>query len=194
MPFAPKKPSLLRWALLLGVVVPVASWALVRPVRVIAPTLAGVSCPTAYVCVDNMAQLTQATALYQEANAFVTSHLQALQGEPRVIFCATQGCAESFGLGDRSAVTLGTIGTVIGPRAWKPYYVRHELIHQLQGQQLGVVQLLFKPTWFVEGMAYALSQDPRPVLAEPWQAYRSQFSTWYAQLQPTQLWESASRL
>jgi len=194
MPFAPKKPSLLRWALLLGVVVPVASWALVRPVRVIAPTLAGVSCPTAYVCVDDMAQLTQATALYQEANAFVTSHLQALQGEPRVIFCATQGCAESFGLGDRSAVTLGTIGTVIGPRAWKPYYVRHELIHQLQGQQLGVVQLLFKPTWFVEGMAYALSQDPRPVLAEPWQAFRSQFSTWYAQLQPTQLWESASRL
>lgn len=187
-------PSPTRLAVLLFVVLPVACWALVRPVRVLAPTWAGVSCNAEQVCVDDAARLPQAIDLSHEAQSFVAGHLSPLQQAPRVVFCATQACAESFGLGSRSAVTLGTVGTVIGPRAWQPYYVRHELIHQLQGQKLGVVSLLFKPSWFVEGMAYALSEDPRPTLAEPWQAYRAQFRDWYAQLQTTQLWDAASRL
>lgn len=174
-----KLPSLQRLALLLLLVVPVASWFVVKPVRVVAPTLAGVTCPTAQICLDDASQLGGATALLAEAQGFVAIRLAPLRKAPRVVFCSTAACAETFGLGARSAVTVGTLGTVIGPRAWKPYYLRHELIHQLQAERLGVLSTLFKPAWFVEGMAYALSDDPRAVLAEPWQGYRARFGDWY---------------
>jgi len=91
-------------------------------------------------------------------------------------------------------VTVGTIGSVIGPRAWKPYYVRHELIHYLQGQQLGVPQLLLKPSWYLEGMAYGLSEDPRAPLAQPFEAYRSEFFAWYRSVGRERLWVEGRRL
>jgi hypothetical protein len=110
------------------------------------------------------------------------------------VFCSTQACADSFGLGDRSAVTVGTVGTVIGPHAWAPHYVRHELIRQLQAERLGVMSLLLKPSWFVEGMAYALSDDPRPTLTEPWQGYRARFKSWHSTIGTADIWIAAGEL
>lgn len=189
-----KRPSIRRLALLLLVVVPAAAWAIVKPVRVVAPALVGISCPTTWVCVDDLSNLTAAEHLYSESLTFVSDHVSPLAGKPKVIFCSSEACASSFGLGARSAVTVGTLGTVIGPRAWKPYYVRHELIHQLQGQQLGVVSLLFKPSWFVEGMAYSLSQDPRQPLAEPFEGYRLRFTAWYRAAEKGNFWREAGAL
>ncbi len=40
-------------------------------------------------------------------------------------------------------------------------------------------------------MAYALSEDPRPTLAEPWQAHRAQFLAWYREVGPERLWAAA---
>lgn len=189
-----KRPSMRRLALLLLVVVPAAAWALVKPVRVVAPTLVGISCPTASVCVDDLSNLTAAEHLYSASLNFVSYQVSPLVGKPKVIFCSSEACASSFGLGPRSAVTVGTVGTVIGPRAWKSHYVRHELIHQLQGQQLGVVSLLFKPSWFVEGMAYSLSQDPRQPLAEPFEGYRLRFLAWHHEVGRAKLWQEARAL
>lgn len=187
-------PSFKRLALLLLVIVPIASWALVKPIRVLAPGLAGVTCPTAQICADDVSQLAAASTLYAEAQTFIAHALSPLRSAPRVIFCSTQACADAFGLGPRSAVTVGTIGTVIGPNAWKNYYVRHELIHQLQAEKWGVVSTMLKPSWLVEGMAYALSEDPRPVLTEPWQNYRTQFMAWHGQLGHTDIWTATGPL
>lgn len=178
----------LRLAFVLLVVVPLLAWFLVKPVRVIAPQAFGMLCSDGVVCVESADQSPQAVALYSEALQFVRAHVGPLKGKPVVVFCTTQPCADHYGLGDRSAVTLGTIGTVIGPKAWKNYYVRHELIHQLQGQQFGVLRRLALPGWFVEGMAYGLSGDPRPTLAEPWQADRSQFNAWLARVGRENIW------
>lgn len=183
-----------RIALLFLVIVPVAAWALVKPVRVVAPELVGIACDQAPVCVDDPARLQAAQQLYAEGMAFVAHDVSPLAGAPRFIFCATQACADAFGLGARSAVTVGTWGTVVGPRAWKDYYVRHELIHHLQGQRLGVLQRMLKPTWLIEGMAYALSQDPRSPLAEPWEGHRAQFKAWYGRIAKDRLWQEASGL
>jgi hypothetical protein len=189
-----KIPSLKRLGLLLFLVTPVAAWLIVKPVRVIAPSVMDVSCLSASVCVDDATQSQKAVGLYMEALAFVSETVAPIKGTPRVIFCFTDKCADSFGLGARSAVTLGELGTVIGPRAWKPYYVRHELIHYLQAERLGVFNLFFKPSWFVEGMAYGLSQDPRVHLAEPFEDYRKQFLLWYASQTKQGLWEGAQKL
>jgi hypothetical protein len=189
-----KRPSVKRLALLLVTVVPALAWAVVRPVRVVLPELAGVTCISETICVDDRSQTERAQALYSEAVSFVNRDVSEVEGAPRVIFCATQACGDSFGLGARSAVTLGTVGTVVGPNAWKSYYVRHELIHYVQGKKLGVLSLLLKPSWFVEGMAYGLSQDPRSPLAEPFEGYRSTFIAWYKEVGKAQMWSAGAKL
>ena len=184
-------PLLWRWGVLLLVVVPVCAWFFVKPVRVLAPGLVAMACPTDTVCVDDPARYQVAAVLHADAVAFVSRTIAHLDKQPKVIFCSTDRCAQTFGLGARSAVTLGRWGTVIGPQAWLPYYVRHEMIHHLQAERIGVIQLLLEPSWWVEGMAYALSQDPRVPLAEPFQGYRSAFESWYGQRDRRSLWEKA---
>jgi hypothetical protein len=179
---------------MLLVVLPVAAWFIVKPVRVLAPSLVDVACPMPMVCVDDPARLAEAAALYDEAQAFVSSHVAPVTPPPKVVFCSTAACAASFGLGARAAVTLGTWGTVIAPRGWQPYLVRHEMIHVVQARRLNVFRLLFVPKWFVEGMAYTLSEDPRPALAEPWESYRREFREWYAKVGKERLWEEARKL
>lgn len=189
----PVWPLLKRVGLLL-LIVPVAAWALVKPVRVVAPPMAGVTCLESGLCIDDESRLPEATALYQEAQQYLATHLDPLQHPGRVVFCAQSACADAFGLGERSAVTVGEVGSVIGPRAWRPYYVRHELIHQLQSEHLGLLSTLLKPQWWTEGMAYELSGDPRDLLAEPWQSDRRQFREWFRSVGPGQLWTAAAGL
>lgn len=187
-----QRPPLHRLAILVLLVAPALAWALVKPVRVVAPALADVAC-SGQVCVDDRARTDEAARLLADAQADVERKVGAFEQPPKVIFCATQACADYFGLGKRSAVTVGTTGTVIGPRAWKPYYVRHELLHRAQGEHIGVVPLLFKPGWIVEGMAYGLSEDPRMPLAEPFESQRREFMAWYARIDPTRLWSELAQ-
>jgi hypothetical protein len=184
----------LRIAFLLFGVVPLAAWFIVKPVRVIAPTAMGMSCTGNSVCVENPGRLPEANALYNESLLFVGKSVGPIQGRPLVVFCSTQNCADQFGLGARSAVTVGTIGTVIGPNAWQAYYVRHEIIHHLQGQQFGVLRRIIMPSWLIEGMAYSLSEDPRARLVEPWQQYRDQFNQWLATVGRQNMWHAARGL
>jgi len=184
----------IRLAVLLLVVAPLLAWFVVKPVRVVAPRWAGLTCQSQGVCVESPEQLAAATALYRDAVAFVDGQVGELEGHPVIVFCATEACADMFGLGARAAVTVGTMGTVIGPRAWKPYYVRHELIHHLQGQRFGVLHRMLMPSWLIEGMAYSLSQDPRVTLAAPWQQDRAQFNAWLGRVGLSRMWQEARGL
>jgi len=186
---------MLKKAIVLVVLaLPLAAWAFVKPVRVLAPGLEGAVCEE-LVCIDDPARRAEAVALYQDAFQFVQTSVGAMQTEPRAIFCSTHACAENFGLLRRNAYNVGTFAVVIGDRGWKPYFVRHELIHHLQSERLGSVRnSFFKPVWFREGMAYSLSGDPRRPLPEPLQGYRSQFEAWYEHVGPNGLWAEAERL
>ena len=111
-------PHRFVWPCGASLLIPAAAWALVKPVRVVAPSWAGVSCPSQGVHRD-ASRLADAQALHAEAVEFVGRNLAPIAGVPRVIFCASDACAESFGLGERSAVTVATVATVIEPRAWQ---------------------------------------------------------------------------
>lgn len=187
-------PPLKRLALILFVLTPLVAWALVKPVRVVAPSLAGVTCMSPSLCLDDETRHGEATDLYAEALRFVASQVGDIHHPPRFVFCSTPACAKSFGLGERAAVTVGTFGTVISPRGWHPHFVRHELIHHLQAERLGTLTLLRKPTWFVEGMAYALSDDPRQPLAEPFETHRHEFMAWWSRVGAQRVWHEARRL
>lgn len=190
------QPHMLKRLLLIALLaVPVAVWAFFKPVRVLAPEWAGVACASEFICIDDPSRYAQALALYESAIQFVGASVGEIRHKPLVIFCATEVCAQSFGLGKRSAAIIATFGIVLGPRAWEPHYMRHEMIHHLQRERLGNLKAwISTPEWFIEGMAYSLGEDPRLVLTEPWQQYRVHFETWYQRVGKEQLWTEAAKL
>ena len=185
---------LLRVLLICLVSSPVAAWAFYKPVRVLAPELAGVSCVSELICTDDVSRHAEADELYDQAHAFVTSSVGTIEEKPRVIFCTSQECFRSFGFDRAAAHTVGISGIVLAPRGWKDYVLRHEMIHHLQAERLGVIRQWRMPDWFSEGMAYVFSEDPRPTLEEPWQRHRSQFKRWYRSVGKENLWNEARRL
>jgi hypothetical protein len=187
---------MLKRLLLIAILaVPVAAWAFLKPVRVLAPEWAGVSCVSDIICIDDPSRYSAASALYENAREFVEAAIGPMEHRPRIVFCSTDRCFQSFGLGRRSAATIGTAAIVVSPRAWQPYYVRHEMIHHIQNERLGSLKAFaISPEWFIEGMAYSLSEDPRPVLSEPWQSDRAQFEAWFRQVGKDRLWQEAASL
>jgi hypothetical protein len=136
----------------------------------------------------------EAAKLYDEALHFVDSSVGSIENKPRVIFCNSDACFQSFGFRKQAGAAIGTFGIVISPRAWKPYYVRHEMIHHLQNEKLGMIKAWREPKWFMEGMAYSLSEDPRQKLSEPFEQYRSKFEVWYRLVGKERLWTEARNL
>ena len=124
----------------------------------------------------------------------MNSLVDTIEKKPRIIFCDSKACFQSFGFHRAAANTVGISGIVIGPRGWKDCYIRHEMIHHLQAERLGVLKQWRSPTWFKEGMAYSLGQNPRENLPEPWQQYRSEFEKWYQSVGKERLWEEAQKL
>lgn len=174
---------------------PVAAWAMYKPVRVLAPEwVESVSCRSPDICIDNVSRYSEASELYESALRFVASAVGPFQENPRVIFCATEACFKSFGFNKASATTVGKSGIVISPRGWKSHHVRHEMIHHRQAEELGVFALLFDPDWFIEGMAYSLSDDPRQPLTDPWQQHRVTFEAWFQKVGKDRLWDKAKKL
>jgi hypothetical protein len=183
-------------ALLIAVLMlPVAALAIVKPLRVVVPSLVpGIACPLPNICTDNIERLTDAQQLYKEGVATAVAAVGPFHRLPRVVFCTTSECADSFGLGRRAAETVGDFGLVVAPRGWKPFYLAHELIHFRQAESLGNLAVATKPKWLIEGMAYSLSGDPRHPLGEPFEQWRAQFDRWHANLGARDIWEAASRV
>jgi len=168
------------WTVIILAVLPLVIVSLYKPSRAFVPSLFGVTCSQHEVCIDDESRRTEAVKLYEQALRNIQLKLGSkLSYSPRVIFCASQSCFESFGFKKASAQTLGTIATIIGPKGWKSYYLEHELIHQWQSDKLGSISMYLAPQWITEGMAYALSSDPRPELTEPWNSDRKKFLEWY---------------
>ena len=174
---------------------PLVTWAAFKPIRVLAPQLAGVQCPDSSICVDDLTKLDHARALRDESVGFVESRVGKLSNIPKYIFCSSDECAKSFGFTSNAAYHVGTFGIVIGPRGWHAHFARHELIHHLQMENIGSLHaLMFTPTWFIEGMAYSLSEDPRRPLPQPLEEWRSQFESWYPTVSQQDLWARALAL
>ena len=180
---------------ILILVAPFAAWAKYKPVRVLAPEWVGdVSCVTSEVCLDDESKYPEALRIYESALHFVGQAVGPFQKHPRIVFCSTETCFRSFGFTKSSASTVGRFGMVISPRGWADYYVRHEMIHYRQAEELGSLARLTNPEWLIEGMAYSLSDDPREPLSEPWQSHRAMFEAWFRKVGKRRLWNEAERL
>jgi hypothetical protein len=56
-----------------------------------------------------------------------------------------------------NAMSVSSLGIVISPRGWDGHFVRHEMIHHRQAEELGLLSGILKPEWLIEGMAYSLA-------------------------------------
>ena len=185
---------LLLLLLACAIVGPGSVWVFYKPMRVLAPTLNGVSCISERVCTDDPSRYGQAVKLYEEAYRFVDTSVGSMERKPRAVFCSSQKCFRSFGFDRTAANTVGNSGIVVGPNGWKDYYLRHEMIHHLQAERMGVLRQWLSPDWLTEGMAYILSEDPRPDLGEPLQEFRRRFRQWYRSVEPDRLWQEVADL
>jgi hypothetical protein len=181
---------------LLAITAPIAAWFLFKPLRALAPELAGVKCFAGNVCVDDSTRLEEARALRLEAIAFVDGNVGKLEHSPKVIFCNSDACDRSFGFTGNAAYNLGAGWLVVSKRGWQPYFLRHELIHNVQVERIGGLRMWFiTPKWLIEGMAYSLSKDPRRPLQEPWEDYRATYEKWAYEIPTMQeLWSRAKAL
>ena len=68
------------------------------------------------------------------------------------------------------------------------------MIHHLQVEKLGMMTVWRDPKWFIEGMAYTLSEDSRPQLSEPFEQYHAQYKLWYKKVGNNRLWPEARKL
>ncbi len=160
------------------VIVPVTTFVFYKPLHILMPEAFGMRCDQK-VCLDDLDKRETAVTLFNITKENLGTRHGLIISNPKIIFCTTQKCQSAFGLGNRAGFTFGALGIVISPRGWKEYYVAHELIHYWQADNFGSFALLNGEPWLVEGMAYALSNDPREKLDEPFQTYRQRFSKWY---------------
>ncbi len=190
-----KRSTLIAAAILVHLV-PVAAWAMVKPLRVVAPEVLGLTCTADSICTDDTSRISEARDLLKNAQAFVAADLGTLRRRPTAVFCTTSECSSKFGLGRSVAFSVGTFGVIFSEKAWHPHFVRHELIHQRQNEQIGVINAwLFKPSWFIEGMAYSRSQDPRHPLPEPLESWRAKYQEWESNIPETlTIWSAAERI
>lgn len=160
----------------------VGACAAYKPARRLAPETFGMTCPSRTTCVEDTEMLSDAKRLQFDAVAFVETNLAPFENPPRVLFCSTQDCALRFGDPRVKGHYFGTYGLVINPGGWQPHIVRHEMIHHLQNERFGMFQASYAmPRWFIEGMAYSLSEDPRdPLPRRDIEAFRARFDAWIA--------------
>lgn len=184
----------LKILIILLLVSPLAICFIYKPSRVFLPEFAGVICLQENICIEDKDDFKAAENLYLQAKNYVQEHIAVFEQTPKIIFCSTQSCFEGFGFSKASAQSVGTVATVVGPNGWKKYIIEHEMTHHIQNEKLGTIKFISMPTWFVEGMAYSFSEDPRKTLAEPWNSHRIAFNKWYSTIEPGQLWQKAEKL
>lgn len=173
---------------------PIAVWFAYKPARIIMPQWNGVSCVTEEICIESPEKAEAARSLYDSSIASVDEFVWKMKKNPRIIFCSSVECFAAFGFrAPAKAKTIGLSGIVVGPEGWKGHIIRHEMIHYLQSERLGIIEQWRSPPWFKEGMAYSLSEDSR-TLTEPFNSYRDQFGAWYRLVGKEHVWEAARKL
>ncbi|OAI13978.1 hypothetical protein A1507_15900 [Methylomonas koyamae] len=167
------------WFVVILLLLPISALAFFKPVRVLIPEAFGVRCNEQNLCIDDVSQLAAAESLLSNSKTYLATQWGLSIGEPKIIFCSTEQCRSAFGLSNKAGFTLGNFAIAIAPRGWRQHYVAHELIHHWQAASFGSLTLLTGEQWLIEGMAYALSNDPRMELHQPFESYRQRFNDWY---------------
>jgi hypothetical protein len=172
--------------LLVLMISPVVTFAAFKPSRVLYPQMNNVECVKA-ICMEDMSRYSEAENLIKKARVIVSETLGDSGYKDKIIFCSTEKCFNSFALRRSKGITVGSFGSVINAHGWREDIVAHEMIHQWQNNQFGLVSVYLAEPWLFEGMAWALCKDLHNLLPERWAGYKSKFNEWQSTIEPLDL-------
>lgn len=138
------------------------------------PTLAALVCPRCFGFAPHAENLYVESSMADETRAQLAATLAEarrraggfygrLQTAPRVLACATRGCVDRLGGGGAKGAAYLTFGLWLAPDGIDPAVITHELSHiELHGR-IGLLNFWTGaiPTWFDEGLAAVVADDPR---------------------------------
>jgi hypothetical protein len=86
-----------------------------------------------------------------------------LQTAPRILACATRACADRIGSGNSKGAAYLSVGLRLAPEGIDPVIIAHERSHVELHGRIGLLNFWTGaiPTWFDEGLAVVVSDDPR---------------------------------
>jgi hypothetical protein len=138
------------------------------------PVLAALVCPGCFgferlsdaVYVERSmsdAERTQFRQAMAQGTERVAHFYGQLTAEPVVLACATDACSQRLGGGSSRGAAYWTVALRLAPLGLNPVIIAHERSHIELHRRLGLLKFLTGaiPSWFDEGVAVVVSDDPR---------------------------------
>ena len=138
----------------------------VRSTKLLAPDWFGFSKIDRDVYVDNQMpdeQRQEFARTLNLARGRVAGFFGGIEGGARVFACATEACFVSHGgVGAEKGKAYGEFMLLLSPRGLDAVIVSHELTHIELSHRVGTIRTWRAiPSWFQEGLAVFVSEDPR---------------------------------
>lgn len=138
------------------------------------PVLAALVCPSCFgferlsdaIYVERSMSDTERTQFRQamaQGTERVAHFYGELTAEPTVLACASDACSQRLGGGSSRGAAYWTFALRLAPLGLNPVIIAHERSHIELHRRLGLFKFLTGaiPSWFDEGVAVVVSDDPR---------------------------------
>ena len=157
---------MLRFLLIIAISLSASGCAIVRGAKTIAPTWFGFVEIAKNIYVDEEMPSTQRNEVLKTVSAAqirVSQFFGGLDGHPKIFACSTEKC---FGMNNFGATpkgqAYGSSALMLSPRGLNVVILSHELTHIELHTRIGAFRSWRAiPSWFDEGLAVLVSQDPR---------------------------------
>ncbi|WP_336215115.1 hypothetical protein [Nonomuraea sp. LPB2021202275-12-8] len=139
------------------------------------PSVAATTCPGCYGLTELHPGVYTEQGLSDEQRAHVTRVVETARrrvsdfyggqaGSPALLICLTEDCYQRIGGGKERGIAVLNRAVMLSPRGLDPVIASHELSHVELHERLGGGSDI--PQWFDEGLAVAVSNDPRYLAPE----------------------------
>src|SRR5712692_802002 len=99
--------------------------------------------------------------LVAESEQRLTHYYGTVTSTPKLFFCSTEACFQSFGGSTNRAKSFGDYGSLFSPRGISAPIVSHERSHVELYARIDSFRMLRRvPSWFNEGLVVAVSEEP----------------------------------
>ena len=158
--------SMLRFVMIIAISLATSGCAIVRGAKTTEPTWFGFVEITKNIYVDKEMPLAQRNEVLKTVSAAkirVSEFFGGLESQPKILACSTEKCfVPRIGGPSPKGMAYGSSALILSPRGLDVVIISHELTHIELHTRIGVFRSWRAiPSWFDEGLAVLVSQDPR---------------------------------
>ncbi len=155
-----------KYALTIVLVLCITGCSTIRSTKLLAPSWFGFTEVSIGVYVDDQMPAHQRLEIIKPLNLArerVSAFFGGMDGSPKVFVCSTEECFVSHGgVGAQKGKAYGNSMLLLSPRGLDVAIISHEFTHIELHHRIGVFRSWLEiPSWFDEGLAVLVSEDPR---------------------------------